>query len=179
VRHNLDLSLIGKVAQLPDDISPIQIGTRGSYRGRNFEIIGRLKVRWDAGTWNEWYAHFTDGWLADAQGEYMMSFRQDMKEMASAAKLRALPAGSPVSLKNQRFTINDTRSITYVGSEGELPFRAIAGEKSYNIDLSGENEAFATIEVAEMDTRVYVGEYVKFADLALRDLRVLEGWEKP
>src|SRR5688572_12411014 len=73
VRHDLNVENLGKMAELPPDMSPLQLGTRGKYEGTSFEIVGRLKVAWEEGTWNEWYLLFDsgrDGWLAEAQGFY-------------------------------------------------------------------------------------------------------------
>ena len=42
------------MAALPPDLSPFQIGTRGEWKGRGFEIVGRLRVEWEQGSWNEW-----------------------------------------------------------------------------------------------------------------------------
>src|SRR5687767_10191954 len=61
VRHDLDLENLGKMAQLPPDMSPIQRGTTGNYKGQDFTVIGRLKLQWEHGYWNEWYAMFSDG----------------------------------------------------------------------------------------------------------------------
>src|SRR5688572_486092 len=71
VRHDMDLSTIGKMADLQFDMTPLQVGTTGYYDGRKFELIGRLKVGYEDGFWNEWYTLFDNEepwWLAEAQG---------------------------------------------------------------------------------------------------------------
>lgn len=77
VRHDMDVESIGKMAVLPEDSSPFQIGTEGIYAGVRFALIGRMKIGWSDGTWNEWF-FVTDrgkkGWLAEAQGFYALSF---------------------------------------------------------------------------------------------------------
>lgn len=53
------------------------------WRGTHFAVVGRLQVRWAAGTWNEWYCVFDDGrvgWLGDAAGEYTVSFETTVPE---------------------------------------------------------------------------------------------------
>lgn len=177
IRKDMDISAIGKMAELPDDISPLQIGTRGMFEGKRFELIGRLKVRWSAGTWNEWYAYFdngSEGWLAEAQGEYIMSFRREVN--LAAAKLRNVSAGANILVGGNAMQATDTRIVTYVGGEGELPFTAIAGETSFNIDLTDVQGRFGTIEIADNEVRAYMGNYVGFDDLHLSNLRPLEGW---
>ena len=66
VRHDMDLEALGQMAQLPDDISPLKLGSRGKYKNTVFEVIGRLKVAWSEGYWNEWFVLFENGmagWL--------------------------------------------------------------------------------------------------------------------
>src|SRR3981081_310847 len=77
VRKDLNVETLGVMAELPPDLSPLQIGTRGEWNGRGFELLGRIRVEWELGSWNEWYAEFAggvEGWLAEAQGFYMVSF---------------------------------------------------------------------------------------------------------
>jgi hypothetical protein len=77
VRRDAQVELMGQQAQLPPDISPLQIGTRGDFDGRSFTIIGRVRVGYREGTWNEWCADFGEGvwgWVAEAQGFYLVSF---------------------------------------------------------------------------------------------------------
>ena len=61
------LSRIGKMAELFDDHSPLQLFATGTYNKRPFTLIGRLQYKTTDGTWAEWNAFFddgTDGWLA-------------------------------------------------------------------------------------------------------------------
>ena len=62
---------LGEMAELPPDLSPLQLGTRGTWNGVAFELIGRLRVEWSGGSWTEWCALFADGrtgWIGEAQG---------------------------------------------------------------------------------------------------------------
>lgn len=178
VRHDLDLEAIGKMAELPPDMSPLQVGTRGSYEGKRFELLGRLKIAWKDGSWNEWYALFDDGqegWLAEAMGFFMVSVPQPLP--ARLPEASAIKVGQELELaRNQRFTVDDLKQATCVGSEGELPFPAPQGRESFSVDLSGPGETFANLEYAADGTRLYMGRYVDFDDLKLSNLRELDGW---
>src|ERR1043165_6717676 len=60
---------IGKMSEVLEDYSPIQINTSGVFQDRAFTVVGRIQLRYDAGFWNEWYVFFddgTNGWLSDA-----------------------------------------------------------------------------------------------------------------
>jgi len=49
VRHDMDLEALGTMAEVPDDVSPLRIGTRGRDSSGRFEIVGRLKMSWSEG----------------------------------------------------------------------------------------------------------------------------------
>ncbi len=42
VRRDLDLEKVGVVADLPRDVSPIQIATEGIFRNKAFQVVGRI-----------------------------------------------------------------------------------------------------------------------------------------
>ena len=76
VREGVDVESIGKTSTLPPDISPIQIGTQGRFGETGFTVLGRVRLRWRLGAWTEWFIEFSDnttGWLAEAQGFFMVS----------------------------------------------------------------------------------------------------------
>lgn len=179
VRHDLDLEKLGEMAELPEDISPLQIGTEGQFEGGRFTLVGRLKVAWADGLWNEWFALFDDGregWLAEAQGFFMMSFH--LEDSSGVPSAHRVGVGQKVRLANGvSLQVDDIKEAECVGSEGELPFRAPRGRKSTSVDLNGPDHAYACIEYSEQDgTRLYAGKYVDLFDLKPRNLRVLDGW---
>jgi predicted RNA-binding Zn-ribbon protein involved in translation (DUF1610 family) len=178
VRHDLKLETLGKMAELPEDMTPFQVGTRGKYDGKAFELLGRVKLSWDDGSWNEWFASFSDGregWLAEAQGMYMMSFLRP--EITEVPPVRELKPGKSFPLGGPTFKVDDIKRARCVGSEGELPFQAPEGRESVSVDLSGPDSLFATIEYSITDgIRVFTGKSVDFDALELAELRELEGW---
>lgn len=67
---------LGKMSDVLEDYSPIQIGTSGVFGGHGFTVIGRIQLRWSAGLWNEWSILFDDGrasWLSDSSGLYTLT----------------------------------------------------------------------------------------------------------
>ncbi len=199
VRHDVDVESIGKMAALPNDMSPIQIGTEGVYRGIRFGIIGRMKIGWEDGSWNEWFILADDGrkgWLAEAQGFYAVSFEIEDTLLPNAAggflnKIKSiigydkpsLPTprsvpklGSYLTLNNQKLKVVDIKNAVCIGSEGELPFNAPQGRKTMAIDLLGTAGEFAAIEIENDQWRIYAGHYVEWDELRCHNLRPLEGW---
>lgn len=193
-----EIENLGKVAALPPDVTVIQLGTKGTFKGLPFEVIGRMRLAYPEGHWNEWYLSFgaggpgsessqRDGWLAEAQGEFMVSFAQkvdpDRVRKAATAKV-----GQMVDLGSAgKWYVGDIKTVGVVASEGELPTLAVSGRQGLSIDLGtqGGNGAkkggpaqFASLELPTRDVpRFYAGEYVDFEALKLRDIRRYEGWE--
>src|SRR5688572_17086462 len=127
VRHDMDLENIGKMSDIQDDLTPLQLRTTGRYAERKFEIIGRLRIAYDGGFWNEWYTLFDGektGWLAEAQGFYAMCFA--VSALGAPPRAKMLP-GVSISLdKETEYIVEDVRNVTCVYSEGELPVNAVS-----------------------------------------------------
>lgn len=177
VRHDMNLETLGKMAEIPQDMSPLQIGTTGVFEGSRFEVVGRQRVGWESGSWNEWFLHFDngrDGWLADAQGFYMLSFQ--FLDGTSFPKLSDLNVSSSLNLNGKIYTIEDIREIQCIGSEGELPVKSIKGRKSTGVDLTGPDERFGNIDYGPDETRLFFGKYVDFETLGFMNLKEIDGW---
>ncbi|MBZ0187896.1 MAG: DUF4178 domain-containing protein, partial [Candidatus Obscuribacterales bacterium] len=146
----MNLENIGKMADLQYDLTPLTIGTCGKFDDQSFEIIGRLKVNYSQGFWNEWYVIFKGddvGWLAEAQGFYAVCRPIADVEVPSE---RILKPGSEIELgKEGFFEVEDKRSVYCLFSEGELPINAMQGRKSVSVDLTASGNKMATIEYSQ------------------------------
>ncbi len=165
------------MTEMPQDMSPLQIGTQGTYENARFEIVGRQRIGWEGGSWNEWFLHFDDGrdgWLADAQGFYMMSFQ--VMEPIQLPDLGRLRVAESVSLQGRSYQVDDIRPVRCVGSQGELPVRGHEGRQSTSVDLVGPDGRFGNIDYAENENRVFFGKYVDFDDFQFMNLREFDGW---
>lgn len=177
VRQDVDITRVGEVADIPDDASPIQIGTAGVYRGKAFEVIGRIVYEYAQGTWNEWHIVFNDstsGWLSDAMLEYAISFlykpEQPVPDPASLAP------GWTAIWKEKRYGVTSITTANYVGVEGELPFVYWDKKQAVFGDLRTTDGGFATIDGTEHPPFVFLGEFMDFDHLHLSGLRTIEGW---
>ena len=179
VLRGADAELMGVMAALPPDLSPFQIGTRGEWKGRGFEIVGRLRVEWEEGSWNEWcilYDANTTGWLAEAQGLLMISFAAPLsKELPSEASFYA--PNLQVQLNGATWTVSDVKTVKYRAAEGELPFAAPPDESRVSVDFFDAKGGFASIELDGKATELFTGEYAPFTTLSLANLRKVPGWD--
>jgi hypothetical protein len=177
VRDDLDLKNVGKVADLPPDPSPISLWTEGTYRGKSFQVLGRIIYAWENGGWNEWHIVFSDGssgWLSDAQLQYAVSFLVNPGT--------ALPGPAEVS-RGAHFTFSQidyevaTRTrASYKGVEGELPFPFYGKLDMLFADLKTAGRAFGTLDYSDPAPLLFLGEWVEFEELQFKNLRQFEGW---
>lgn len=172
VRHDVDVEAIGEVSDLPQDASPIQLGTEGTYEGRAFTVVGRIVYAWADGGWNEWHLVFADGssrWLSDAQAEYAITALVSPTQPLPAAD--ALEVGTPYAWQRRALQVATLTTARYVGVEGELPFEYWGKEEVRFADLRGHDATFATIDYSEAAPLLFVGQAVEYDDLALRNVR--------
>jgi len=177
VRHDVNLEKVGQVADLPPDISPIQIGTEGVYHNTAFQVIGRIIYSYDLGAWNEWHLIFSNGsngWLSDAQAEYAISFLSAAEGALPAAQ--EIYRGWSCVQKGVPLTVTTLTEANYEGVEGELPFQYWDKQRCWFADLRSEDGRFATIDYTENPPLLFLGEFLDFDSLRLTNLKEFEGW---
>jgi hypothetical protein len=176
VRTDVDLQKVGQVADLPPDNSPIQLHTEGVYGNKSFVVLGRIVYEWEQGGWNEWHITMHDGtsaWLSDAQDEYAISFRAEATGLPAAKQLQV---GQQFAWNNQRYTLSVITPAHYRGVEGELPFEYWDKDEVTFADFRSPSRQFATLDFSDEQPALYLGEFVEFEDLQLKNLRTFEGW---
>jgi ribosomal protein S27E len=183
VRHGGNLENLGRMADLIEDASPIQIGTEGRYKGVHFAVIGRIQLRYAAGIWNEWHILFDDmrgGWLSDASGEYLISFLKPPG--ATLPEFSTLMPNDELTLAGRDFVVTNLEEALCIAGEGELPFAFGAGYPAPLVDLrttdNGEG-AFASIDYSEAPPLFFVGESLPFATFKFANLRGETAAAKP
>lgn len=185
VRTGETLELVGKAAEVPDDVSPLQIGVRGRDGSKGFELVGRVRWRWDDGGWSEWLMLFDDGsygWLGESMGRFMLL----RPERAVSGEVPAIMArGSQVSpgmtamIAGEEYVVSDARPVTAAGSEGELPSPASIGIQCFSVDLIRPDGRTASIQAEGGTIETFAGRYVSLADIGATGLREFEGWPMP
>lgn len=201
VRRDVNVEAIGVMADLPEDMSPVQLGSQGVFGSTPFTVVGRAKMAWSRGYWNEWYLWCDGGrrgWLAEAQGFFAVNFEMDepwpaevaravstLKKSINTQKILAsgnpsldhVPMGKSFQFNSMPFQLADVKLAHCIGSEGELPFTAARGRTAITLDFIGSDGGFACIEFSVGKERVFIGEYVDWNNLKMDGLRELEGWK--
>lgn len=167
----------GKVADIAESGSPLEVGLRGVYLGVAFELTGRAQLQHAAGGfWDEWYAAFTDGrwgWLAEAQGRFYLTFQIQVPQPALLPPFEQLQLGQPVYAIPAQSppVVAEKGTARSLAAEGEIPYLLTPGETYAYADLSGQSGAFGTLDYGEWPPAVYVGREVSLEELGLAGAR--------
>lgn len=177
IRGDIDLRKVGVVSDLPPDASPVQLGTEGIWMNKAFYVAGRIIYEHSVGTWNEWHLVFQDGtsgWLSDAQLEWAVTFPHN--QTVSADQAHRITVGSKFTWNNVEYEVTSRTVARYRGVEGELPFQYWDKNNVSFVDLRTQDARFATIDFSETPALVFLGQFVDFEQLQLKNLRQFEGW---
>lgn len=172
VRQGSGVENLGKVAEIQQDGSPLQLGVQGSYNGRTFQILGRIQLQYGDGYWNEWHLMYSNGetgWLGEAMGEYFLSFEQKGAQVPASSGQVAL--GDRLELAGETFVVTGTTNNQLSAYEGELPFVIEQQGVFQAFDLRSTSGKAATIDYSDSPPSVYVGEYKSFQDLKFTGTR--------
>ncbi|MFO0845719.1 MAG: DUF4178 domain-containing protein [Gemmataceae bacterium] len=166
-RSDRGLESLGKVADLVETQSPLDVGLKGSFEGTPFDLVGRTQFAHPAGgVWDEWYAAFPDGswgWLAEAQGRFYMTFEEEPPKDLHPYK--SLQLGQRIEVGGLTLTVAEKNRGKVAGASGEIPFRVVPGEEVPFADLSGPGGEFGTIDYSGDKPTLYVGRQVTLDEL--------------
>jgi len=168
---------LGKVADVVESGSPLEVGLRGVYLGVAFELTGRAQLRHAAGGfWDEWYAAFADGrwgWLAESQGRFHLTFQIQVPSPNALPPFDSLQLGQPVWAipASSPPAVAEKGTAQMLGAEGEIPYLLKPGETYQYADLSGAGGVFGTLDYGEQPPLVFVGREATLAELGLAEAR--------
>ncbi len=169
-RTDRDPKLIGKVADLVNTGSPLVLGMEGRFGEHAFKIVGRTQMRHPlGGVWDEWYLSFAGdhwGWLAEAQGRYYLTFRQNLT--LAPPPVEVLQPGGTLNFGALgTWVVGETSQATVASAEGEIPWD-VDLESAYPFaDLSAPNGGFATLDYSEQPPLFFSGRETTLAELKL------------
>jgi hypothetical protein len=182
-RGDKALEDVGKVADLVETQSPLRMGLQGNYRGKNYDVVGRVQYQHPAGgVWDEWYLAFGGnrwGWLAEAQGRFYVTFEVPLHSSTAIPAFDQLDVGQAYNLGDKIgvLKVGEKNEAVAASAEGEIPWQFKPGATLRFADLYGQHQQFATLDYSDADPRIYVGSEVPIVDLGLPKAAFSE--EKP
>jgi uncharacterized Zn finger protein (UPF0148 family) len=183
-RTDRELKDLGKVAELVETGSPLDVGLRGKWKDVSFELTGRAQLGHEmGGQWDEWYATFSNGWLgwlAEAQGRFYLTFEYPIPEGAQVPSFEQLQLGQQVPGLPwpTPLMVAETGRATALGAKGEIPYLLTPGKTYYYADLSGVNSAFGTLDYNQTPPLCFLGQQVTLAELGITTTRAPQKAER-
>jgi DNA-directed RNA polymerase subunit RPC12/RpoP len=173
VREGDTLKRLGKVAELFDDFSPLQLAATGRYEGQGFTLVGRLQYGYSQGRWTEWVAAFDDGQrtgvLSEDNGAYV--FALPVAAQSAVAPASALDPGASVAVGGQRYTVSFHEQVALASAQGEMARLPPPGQLFTVVELRGEQGQILSFDYGSDPPAVHLGRSVQLGDLQLRGLR--------
>ncbi len=174
VRQGEVLSRLGKMAELFDDHSPLQLQARGTWRTRGFTLIGRLQYQTPEGVWSEWHVLFDDGgsgWLSEDNGAYVMCVPLAVPTALPEAARFAL--GMRTTISGKPFTVGSNQKASLRSAQGELPRMPALGAPFDLVELRGPDGKVVSLQYGEADAAPTAteGSSVLLEELGLSGLR--------
>jgi hypothetical protein len=172
VRDGDKLSRVGKMAELFEDHSPLQLMATGRWQERTFTLVGRLQYRGDSGAWTEWNALFDDGTsgvLGEDNGAYVFSLPATMQRDApQAAQFRL---GATTAIAGKSFDVTSNEQVALVSAQGELPKLPPLGQKFPMVELRSADGEVLAIDYGAQPPALTRGKAVRLEDLQMSGLR--------
>ena len=142
VRQGEVLQRVGKMAELFDDHSPLQLGASGKMGGMGFVLVGRLQYKSSSGTWTEWEVVQDDGQsasLSEDNGAYVYARPRAVKRELPDAQHMRLGATTAIDGRTYAVTTNDT--VQLLSAQGELPRLPPLGTPFALVELRSQGDS--------------------------------------
>ncbi len=158
----------GKVIDLLESASPLDLFLEGRYGESRFQIVGRTQIKHGAGgVWDEWYCAFDSGhwgWLSEAQGRFYMSFASPLPQPPA---FQQLGPGMPLPQVGAGMVVAEVGTAQTLGAKGEIPYLLEPGKSYSYADLSGQDGAFGTLDYGDSPPTFYLGKEVTLAEIGI------------
>ena len=142
VRQGEVLSRLGKMAELFDDHSLLQLMASGTVDGQGFTLVGRLQYQYGEGTWTEWQALLADGsagFLSEDNGAYVFSRPvAPGRDIPTAEHFRI---GATTALNGRPYSVASNETVSLRAAQGELPHLPELGRPFAMVELRGQGTA--------------------------------------
>lgn len=180
LRNGETLSRLGKMAELFDDHSPLQLQTSGTWKGKAFTLVGRLQYKYAEGHWTEWHAVLEDGssaYLSEDNGAYVFGTSlPTQRELPVAEHFRV---GASTAINGKPYSVASNNQVALLSAQGELPHLPALGQPFAMVELRSQGTGaigrvageVLSIDYGSQPPTVSIGQSVLLEDLKLSGLR--------
>jgi hypothetical protein len=159
---------MGHKAILADTGGMLELGRTGTWQGKPFAVVGRVRYRYAAGLWDEWFCRLDSGegiWLSEDEHDFQLEL--PVEPGGDLPPWDALGPFSELTIDGQRTTVDEVGEAWLEGVSGSLP-EVIAADRHFRFaDASGPGGVF-TIEYGDDGSaEVFRGQHVQPGELGL------------
>ncbi len=177
VRNGDTLSRLGKMAELFDDHSPLQLQASGSWKNKAFTLVGRLQYKYAEGTWTEWHAVLDDGssaYLSEDNGAYV--FATPLPGQRQLPNAEHFQVGASTAINGKSFSVASNSQVALRSAQGELPRLPVLGQPFAMVELRSQGGGAGPAEMLSIDystqpPQLTIGQSVLLEELKLSGLR--------
>ncbi len=172
VRDGEALSRIGKMSEVFDDYSPLQILSQGKFNNVGFTVVGRLQYKYRDGSWSEWLCALDDGSIAslsEDNGSFVWS--------KAASTQRVLPKpqqwviGNTTAINGRAYSVASIEEVALMSAQGELPKLPPIGTSFTVVELRSAGGEVISIDYSAEPPSLSSGVAVNLENLQLTGLR--------
>ena len=167
------LQAVGEKTELANYGSKLAIGASGTLNSQKFNIIGRIRFEYSGGFWDKWLLQLGENtdeefWLQEDEGDLILYKRQLLN--AEMPVFADTEVGSKYGFEGSKIFITEKHKATILGSEGELPYKALANQQADFIDgmFYGKGGVF-NFEFLPEETRFYAGQLIGWNDIQVEN----------
>jgi hypothetical protein len=172
VRNGEALARVGKMAEVFDDHSPLQLMAAGRWKDQGFTLVGRLQYKGDSGAWTEWNAFFHDGTtgiLGEDNGAYVFSLPFEVSRgLPLADQLRL---GATTAVEGKSYAVTSNEQVVLLSAQGELPKLPPLGQPFAMVELRSPDGEVLSVDYGAQPPAVSRGRSVLLEQLKLTGLR--------
>ena len=171
-RNGETLSRIGKMAELFDDHSPLQLMASGKFEGRAFTLVGRLQYRYGEGIWTEWQALHDDGSIAtlsEDNGAYVFSRPASLKR--DVPEPQVFRVGATTAISGKQYSVASNQQVSLISAQGELPHLPALGAPFAMVELRNAEGQVLSIDYGSVPAEVSLGTAVLLDALEMAGLK--------
>jgi ribosomal protein S27AE len=172
VRQGDTLQRIGKMAELFEDFSVLQLGAAGVWQQKPFMLVGRLQYKYREGTWTEWHALFNDGslgFLSEDNGAFV--FGTPLPERRDTPTPEHFQVGGSTNINGKAFSVGSTEQVSLISAQGELPRLPALGVSFAMVELRSADGQVLSIDYGSQPPTLSIGGSVELDSLQLTGLK--------
>jgi ribosomal protein S27E len=174
VRDGDALSRIGKMSEVFDDYSPLQLFSQGKFNSQGFTVVGRLQYKTESATWSEWLCALDDGStasLGEDNGSFVWSVAANTQR--TLPKPEQWVIGNLTAINGRSYSVASMASVALMSAQGELPKLPPLGKSFTVVELRSAQGEVISVDYSTEPPALSSGVSVVLDNLQLTGLRDL------